>query len=825
MADKVAVKEINAYRVQDPSNSEEKLKPLLLVNGNKGPDDWLALESLNIAELESILVSFSDFPDVDPNDIKWEGVSPNTLYTYVPTGQGFFKTKAQAKSVSAPAPDPVPSATVSAAASGSTAAAADKDATAASTAQQEKEVTEAERQEVLANLAALQSFSYAAKTGLLSMDKVVRQTGAEFDDDDSVIDLTPAAPSAVFGRWGCGGALAPAASDPVKGKGRDTEAATPTEAAAGGSLTSKKLVDAKYLFKIPPANDYYYKLPKEASAEDKELAAMGVILKYPIVGTDSADRVFGKSGFFCKANPRRKCSRAGRAVTCRRKGNSKRVCQQRAGHSCGGQANRRRGGLQELRAPLVDEADVDPIGTRNLWKSGVGRNRQRARTHRRLAAINGNEHERETSTSNRSPTERPKRKVRLGKWKWGVLDLRTLPDITPEDLKGGSHVLQLQAINNGVNGQLACPAVTRFTEGYKVAKANAGAYSLEMGKKVYRLTSAQKDELIKGARPIHNAGGLVNHAAEGCGENIVFEPPQKGEGIYLVAVAVTNLKIGMFSKTDYGKNFRDSHPDGEVPVTLPLGVGKDGKLIRAPVMKPAPKTPVQVPPKKRAGRWRRHRQAAAPANVALAALMLAPGPASSLASKKTPPAKKKIIVPESESDEGEQEEEQENDYQATVELPRPRQERKRSRGRKKHAFAPAPASTPPPQHVHSQCCQPPPQQPVGAAHPLQPQVHQSAADVKSPPHSRSCECSQCDLHGSDCHCNRCINRRRKASSVAARVNAHPMHRQCYMCTVNGYNNFDAGNRSSFSSNALSAYLAQAAQQTSNFMGYLANGWW
>eukprot|EP00808_Paulinella_micropora_P032141 g51408.t1 len=804
MADKVAVKEINAYRAQDPSNSEEKLKPLLLVKGNKGPDDWLALESLNIAE--SILVSFSDFPDVDPNDIKWEGVSPNTVYTYVPTGQGFFKTKAQAKSVSAPAPDPVPSATVSAAASGSTAAAADKDATAASTAQQEKEVTEVERQEVLANLAALQSFSNAAKTGLLSMDKVVRQTGAEFDDDDSVIYLTPAAPSTLFGRWGCGGALAPAASDPVKGKGRDTEAATPTEAAA--DTTNERLL---------------YKLPKEASAEDKELAAMGVILKYPIVGTDSADR--GSLASFAR----------------RTRGESVRV---RAGPSPAGGKGTQNGFVSKRRAIL---AAVKPTDVAEKDCKNYVLRLQRARTHRRLAAINGKRARTGNEHKQQIPTERPKRKVRLGKWKWGVLDLRTLPDITPEDLKGGSHVLQLQAINNGVNGQLACPAVTRFTglvgsgnpmlrffgvltdgrtdpEGYKVTKANAGAYSLEMGKKVYRLTSAQKDELIKGARPIHNAGGLVNHAAEGCGENIVFEPPRKGEGIYLVAVAVTNLKIGMFSKTDYGKNFRDSHPDGEVPVTLPLGVGKDGKLIRAPVMKPAPKTPVQVPPKKRAGRWRRHRQAAAPANVALAALMLAPGPASSLASKKTPPAKKKIIVPESESDEGEQEEEQENDSQATVELPRPRQERKRSRGRKKHDFAPAPASTPPPQ-VHSQCCQPPPQQPVGAAHPLQPQVHQAAADVKSPPHSRSCECSQCDLHCSDCHCNRCINRRRKASSVAARVNAHPMHRQCYMCTVNGYNNFDAGNRSSFSSNALSAYLAQAAQQTSNFMGYLANGWW
>ena len=197
----------------------------------------------------------------------------------------------------------------------------------------------------------------------------------------------------------------------------------------------------------------------------------------------------------------------------------------------------------------------------------------------------------------RPASGRPTRKVRLGKWKWGLLDLRTLPDHTPEDLKGGNYVLQIQAINHGVNGQLACRAGTRLTglvgsgnpllrffgvltdsredpEGYKVAKAHAGAYSLEKAKKVYRLTSLQKEELIKGVRPIHDAGGLVNHAAEGGGENIIFDSPQKGEGDYPVAVAVTNLVIGMFPATDYGPEYWLKHPDGEVPLTLPVGVGK-----------------------------------------------------------------------------------------------------------------------------------------------------------------------------------------------------------------------------------------------------------
>jgi len=187
--------------------------------------------------------------------------------------------------------------------------------------------------------------------------------------------------------------------------------------------------------------------------------------------------------------------------------------------------------------------------------------------------------------------------AKLGKWKWGLLDLRTLPDHTAEDLKGGNYVLQIQAINNGVNGQVACPAGTRLNglvgsgnpllrffgvvteqrsdpEGFKVAKANAGTHSLEKGRKIYRLTSTQKEEIIKGLRPVHDAGGLVNHAAEGCGENIIFDAPRKGEGLYPVAVAATNLKIGMFPAMDYGAGYWPNHPDGEVPSALPLGVGK-----------------------------------------------------------------------------------------------------------------------------------------------------------------------------------------------------------------------------------------------------------
>eukprot|EP00808_Paulinella_micropora_P009376 g27536.t1 len=49
-------------------------------------------------------------------------------------------------------------------------------------------------------------------------------------------------------------------------------------------------------------------------------------------------------------------------------------------------------------------------------------------------------------------------------------------------------------------------------------------------KRSIALTSAQKAEIIQGARSMHDAGGLVNHTAEGGGENIIFDNPQKGEG-------------------------------------------------------------------------------------------------------------------------------------------------------------------------------------------------------------------------------------------------------------------------------------------------------
>jgi len=211
------------------------------------------------------------------------------------------------------------------------------------TSQQEKEPTEAEKLQVQANLAALHSFAQAAATGLLTTEKVVRESAADLagdDDKKDPVDDDRDAPSAVFGSWG-----RPAAVDaneqkaskpagggdeqkqennvPPEGKGKETvdddleedftvdkdpadvpssvfgswgrsvgkrkaaaannpgggdivQEKTPPEDPPAGKGTSK-LGNPKYCFSVPATNDYYYKLPKDASDEDRELAAMGSV--------------------------------------------------------------------------------------------------------------------------------------------------------------------------------------------------------------------------------------------------------------------------------------------------------------------------------------------------------------------------------------------------------------------------------------------------------------------------------------------------------------------------------------------------------------------
>ena len=95
-------------------------------------------------------------------------------------------------------------------------------------------------------------------------------------------------------------------------------------------------------------------------------------------------------------------------------------------------------------------------------------------------------------------------------------------------------------------------------------------------------------------------------------------------------------------------------------------------------------------------------------------------------------------------------------------------------------------------------------------------------------HSSTCECSDCDKHGEDCGCGKCEKRRRATSPHRAGQASPHQPGQCspYYCPAHNFNSYDqssAGAR--HGSNALGAYLAQAAQQTSNFMGYLANGKW
>jgi len=105
------------------------------------------------------------------------------------------------------------------------------------------------------------------------------------------------------------------------------------------------------------------------------------------------------------------------------------------------------------------------------------------------------------------------------------------------------------------------------------------------------------------------------------------------------------------------------------------------------------------------------------------------------------------------------------------------------------------------------------------------------AVVQPPParaHSSTCECSDCDKHGEDCGCGKCEKRRRATSPHRAGQASPHQPGQCspYYCPAHNFNSYDqssAGAR--HGSNALGAYLAQAAQQTSNFMGYLANGKW
>jgi len=99
-------------------------------------------------------------------------------------------------------------------------------------------------------------------------------------------------------------------------------------------------------------------------------------------------------------------------------------------------------------------------------------------------------------------------------------------------------------------------------------------------------------------------------------------------------------------------------------------------------------------------------------------------------------------------------------------------------------------------------------------------------------HSSTCECSDCDFHGTDCNCKRCREMRQGAAAQCVKQ-ASPQHGlpgQCpYFCPCQSIklspNHARNGGDQQPNSNALTAYLAQAAQQTSNFMGYLANGRW
>eukprot|EP00808_Paulinella_micropora_P026259 g70308.t1 len=663
------------------------MRIFLLVNGKKEASPWLPLESCKI--LETILPLYHNFPGTDPNAKAWGMVSANTVYTYVPASGGLFTTaqspfnpdaeekkptyfsskeakkksrgkKKRASKAAAPAaPAKTPTDDAAPAKTPTDDAAPAKTPPKSHTAQ-EKEPTEAERAEVQANLAALSSFSKAAASGLLTQDKVVRETSADLvldeEEDNVMVNDTP---SYIFGRWAGEKRGEPGRVSPSDSTGDEQ------------TLTLD--------------------LTKAAAAPDSSLVAgtlKSVIMKYGVLGCDSfgffallgeqywknLGITIGEVWLALQGSPPEK------VFSC---GPDRHLVESNAKGAYNGFVAKGRAILAAVKPPAVaetdykkyvlrfiEEADVDPIATASLWKDGVkegstafltgcveplleqfmfafrgtwpaGVPLGNILTHRLIQASGemGQQNEpaaadsvesaespdKESSTSNRTTSGRnqPTRKVRLGKWKWGILDLRTLPDHTPEDLKGGNYVVQIQAINAGVNGQLACSAGTRFTglvgsgnpmlrffgvvtdsrtdpEGYKVAKANAGAYSLDKSKKVYRLTTTQKEEIIKGDRPVHDAGGLINHAAEGCGENIIFDAPQKGEGLFPVAVAVTNLKIGMFPLTDYGPGYWRHHPDGQVPVTLPIGVGKDGKLIRAPVPapNPAPKTSTPVSAKK-----------------------------------------------------------------------------------------------------------------------------------------------------------------------------------------------------------------------------------
>lgn len=110
-------------------------------------------------------------------------------------------------------------------------------------------------------------------------------------------------------------------------------------------------------------------------------------------------------------------------------------------------------------------------------------------------------------------------------------------------------------------------------EQYKIVAANPGTHTLRLKRKIWKLNMNQREQILAGNIPASQGGGLIDHAAEFLGENVVFTMPTKKEGgKFPIPVLVADFYIGMFPVTDYGSGFWKNHPAGKQPGSVPVGL-------------------------------------------------------------------------------------------------------------------------------------------------------------------------------------------------------------------------------------------------------------